>query len=346
VYEASDILSSVLVAVKHIRNIYGSHERQKVLREIHALNDFRHPNVAQLLDLHVVDSTRVFIMMHLSDSDLGKVIQSRQGLILDQRRRLTTCMMRGLSYIHLLGFVHRDVKPSNILVYGNCTAKVGDLGSIRYIGHGSGFYLAGAGLDETATPLTTYMVTRWYRAPELLLGCRKYDRAVDSWAAGCVIAEMINQTALLPGENIPAQLQLIWDFYGVKDEVEWTNLSHFNISESDQRLRSKLETTCPDAHPDELALLTRLLDIDPQRRLSITNAMGSPYIVSFEFPPGVECCVNQYSIGFGIHKLTAAFTEANVAVNARKRNIWALPTVAAAATTVDAAVIAVEVTGA
>ncbi len=94
--------------------------------------------------------------------------------------------MLGLAYMHKHGFFHRDMKPENLLAKGEAV-KIADFGLAREI--------------RSRPPFTDYVSTRWYRAPELLVGDAQYGKAVDIWSIGCILAEMITGLPLFPGES-------------------------------------------------------------------------------------------------------------------------------------------------
>ena len=97
--------------------------------------------------------------------------------------------------------LHRDLKPSNLLLDEQCVLKVADFGLARTIKEA----------DDAAaenTVLTDYVATRWYRAPEIILGSTSYSRAVDMWALGCIIAEMFLGKPLLPVSRSTTRMQL------------------------------------------------------------------------------------------------------------------------------------------
>lgn len=104
-------------------------------------------------------------------------------------------ILRGLKYIHSANVLHRDLKPSNLLLNANCDLKVGDFGLARTT-------------SETDF-MTEYVVTRWYRAPELLLNCSEYTAAIDIWSVGCILGEMMTRQPLFPGRDYVHQLKLI-----------------------------------------------------------------------------------------------------------------------------------------
>uniref|UniRef100_A0A914YRW0 Protein kinase domain-containing protein n=1 Tax=Panagrolaimus superbus TaxID=310955 RepID=A0A914YRW0_9BILA len=90
----------------------------------------------------------------------------------------------GIAYLHHLNIMHRDIKPENILVTANNQIKIADFG------------LACLYVPKSAKTYSHQVVTRWYRAPELLFGSITYDFKIDLWASGCVLAEYINGSPL------------------------------------------------------------------------------------------------------------------------------------------------------
>lgn len=104
-------------------------------------------------------------------------------------------LLRGLKYIHSANVLHRDLKPSNLLLNANCDLKICDFGLARTT-------------SETDF-MTEYVVTRWYRAPELLLNCSEYTAAIDVWSVGCIFMELLNREPLFPGRDYVQQLRLI-----------------------------------------------------------------------------------------------------------------------------------------
>lgn len=100
-------------------------------------------------------------------------------------------ILKALKYIHSAEIIHRDLKPSNVLLDAECNVKVADFGLARSLL---------MPLDENAI-LTEYVATRWYRAPEILLGSTFYTKAVDMWSVGCILGEMINGKPIFPGSS-------------------------------------------------------------------------------------------------------------------------------------------------
>jgi mitogen-activated protein kinase 15 len=101
-------------------------------------------------------------------------------------------IIKCLKYIHSSEIIHRDLKPSNILINSECHVKVADFGLARSV--------AAQG-EDTNIKLTDYVATRWYRAPEILLGSTKYSKAVDMWSVGCILGELILGKPIFPGTS-------------------------------------------------------------------------------------------------------------------------------------------------
>lgn len=120
--------------------------------------------------------------------------------ILDTLQYFLYQILRGLKYIHSANVIHRDLKPSNLLVNANCDLKIIDFGLARPTAE-----------NEL---LTEYVVTRWYRAPELLLNSSDYTAAIDVWSVGCIFMELMNRKPLFPGKDHVHQMRLL-------TEVRW-----------------------------------------------------------------------------------------------------------------------------
>lgn len=84
--------------------------------------------------------------------------------------------------MHSASIMHRDLKPSNILVNMNCDLKICDFGLAR-----------GFNYEEKFNPITAYVVTRWYRAPEVILNTSNYTKSLDVWSIGCIFAELMGK---------------------------------------------------------------------------------------------------------------------------------------------------------
>lgn len=135
----------------------------------------------------------IYIVTDLMETDLHRVIYSKQPLTKEHIQYFMYQLLRGVLYMHSANVIHRDLKPSNILLNKHCDLKICDLG-------------LGRGYDTIEDFMTEYVVTRWYRAPEVILNASEYTNAIDIWSIGCIFAELLGRTALFPGENFLDQI--------------------------------------------------------------------------------------------------------------------------------------------
>lgn len=176
----------------------------------------------------------VYIVSDLMETDLHRIIYSKQDLTDDHVQYFIYQVLRSLKYMHSANVLHRDLKPSNLLLNSNCDLKVCDFGlarcgaaccrSERRPGGRDGRRALVAPAphhrlpllpspsrgtsDEENQGLTEYVVTRWYRAPEIMLSCRVYTNAIDVWSVGCILAELLGRKPLFPGDDYIHQLQV------------------------------------------------------------------------------------------------------------------------------------------
>ncbi|KAM0944551.1 putative cyclin-dependent kinase CMGC-CDKL-Cr family [Dioscorea sansibarensis] len=142
-------------------------------------------------------------------TDLRTHLASKnQGLNEATVKRLMLQLLLGVAYLHSHGILHRDLKPGNLLLTGAGQLKICDFGL------GKRFECL---YEEGGTEydlLSQTVVTRWYRSPELLLGDEKYNKAIDVWSVGCIMAEMLTGKVLFPGKSEIDQLDLIFMMMG------------------------------------------------------------------------------------------------------------------------------------
>ncbi|KAI3801798.1 hypothetical protein L1987_29914 [Smallanthus sonchifolius] len=150
--------------------------------------------------------TDVNIITELKDTDLHQIIQSNQNLSEEHCQYFLYQLLRGLKYIHSTNVIHRDLKPSNLLLNANCDLKICDFG------------LACTSAENDF--MTEYVVTGWYRAPELLLNSSEYTAAIDVWSVGCIFMELMNKKPLFPGKDHVHQMRLLTELLGTPTESD------------------------------------------------------------------------------------------------------------------------------
>lgn len=274
------------VAIKKIPNTFEDLvDAKRIVREIRLLRHFNHENVIKVLDLFTPQPhdnfSDVYIVSDLMETDLHRVIYSRQQLTNEHIQFFLYQMMCGLKYIHSAAVLHRDLKPSNILLNANCDLKLCDFGLSRGLKEAEG---------STGANLTEYVVTRWYRAPEIMLSCSTYTTAIDVWSVGCIFGEMLARKPMFPGSDYIHQLKLIMKVVGTPTKSElWFVTNHkanrFVLSLPKYETED-LTRSFPNADHDGLDLLGKMLLLDPSKRISVDDALAHPYLAEVR---DVEC---------------------------------------------------------
>jgi serine/threonine protein kinase len=198
--------SGSFVAVKRVSPMCATPTDGKhILREIRMMRHLgRHENVISLKDLIVSErEDAAYIVMSLLEADLHKIIVSKQELTDAHFKHFMYQLLRGLRFTHNNGIIHRDLKPANLLVSKDCSLCISDFGLSRLKP------------EDDGDLMTEHVVTRWYRAPELMLsadGC--YNERIDMWSCGCIFAELLLRKPLFPGKDFKEQLRLIFNVVG------------------------------------------------------------------------------------------------------------------------------------
>eukprot|EP00450_Noctiluca_scintillans_P010824 CAMPEP_0194490298 /NCGR_PEP_ID=MMETSP0253-20130528/9561_1 /TAXON_ID=2966 /ORGANISM="Noctiluca scintillans" /LENGTH=498 /DNA_ID=CAMNT_0039330909 /DNA_START=30 /DNA_END=1527 /DNA_ORIENTATION=- len=280
VHLCEDTRNGAEVAVKHVR--HAAKHGKSMLREIHLLARLSHPNLLHLIDFPAVagpDFEDVFLVLPYMPTDLHKVIQSQQPLATKHVQVILCQLLRAMAYLHASGVAHRDLKPANILLTGDCRLKVCDFGLARGDMPDDG--------EEEAGCLTEYVVTRWYRAPEVMLLPKQYTSAVDLWSVGCILCEILGRRALFPGKNHVDMVCRVARVLGSPPDEE------LNWLPKDSDAYRFLRNVCPPSSPVPLSslyphagaacvdLAMQLLQWDPSKRISASDAQKHEYVRSF-----------------------------------------------------------------
>lgn len=284
VHLCEDTRSGQQVAVKHVR--HAARHGKSILREVRLLARLWHENLLHLVDFPAVPSVNfedVFLVLPFLPADLHKVIQSQQALTEKHVQVITCQLLRALAYLHAAGVAHRDLKPANILLTADCKLKVCDFGLAR----GDMPDADGDDAVEACGVLTEYVVTRWYRAPEVMLLPKQYTQAVDLWSAGCIICEILGRRALFPGKNHIDMVCQIAQVLGTPSDAElsWlpkdTDAYRFLRKVCPQSKGVPLASKYPRASPACLDLAYGLLRWDPAQRLTAAEAQEHEYVRAY-----------------------------------------------------------------
>lgn len=282
VYLCEDRQTRGQVAVKHVRQ--AARHGKSMIREIRLLARLRHENLLHLIDFPAVpspDFEDIFLVLPYMAADLHKIIQSKQELSEKHVQVIMVQLLRALEYIHTAGVAHRDLKPANILISQDVKVKICDFGLAR-----GGLGLDGDEQEEQLGVLTEYVITRWYRAPEVMLLPRQYSFAVDLWSVGCILAEIVGRKALFPGKDHIDMIKRVNHILGSPhdNELEWLpkdcDAYRFLRKVCPQSPGAQLSTlfprTCPS--PPCLSLMAAMLRWSPKERLSATDAQKHEYL--------------------------------------------------------------------
>ncbi|KAL4204954.1 hypothetical protein AMTRI_Chr01g112280 [Amborella trichopoda] len=287
-----------LVAIKKIANAFDNKmDAKRTLREIKLLRHMDHENVVAIRDIIPPPSREtfndVYIAYELMDTDLHQIIRSNQALSEEHCQYFLYQLLRGLKYIHSANVLHRDLKPSNLLLNANCDLKICDFGLAR--------------VTSETDFMTEYVVTRWYRAPELLLNSAEYTAAIDVWSVGCVFMELINRQPLFPGRDHVHQLRLLMEMIGTPTEAELgfvNDSARKYIRQLVQYPRQSLAARFPKVHPMAIDLVEKMLTFDPRQRITVTDALAHPYLASLHDISDEPVCPTPFSFEFEQHALT------------------------------------------
>ncbi|CAE7688735.1 CDKD-1 [Symbiodinium sp. KB8] len=164
------------------------------IKEIQALREMKHPNIIELIDVFPSDNM-VLAVLEFCPSDVETLINDRTILLnLSHVKSILRMLLLGVQECHKVGYMHRDIKPGNMMFGFDGVVKLADFGLAAPYG--------------TGKPQSPEVVTLWYRAPELLFGASYYTEAVDVWAVGCVFAELLLRRPLFPGPPGDTLLQV------------------------------------------------------------------------------------------------------------------------------------------
>ncbi|CAN8009156.1 unnamed protein product, partial [Ixodes pacificus] len=229
--------------------------------------------VIRLLDV-VASSSGVVLVLELLRCNLSTLIHNPERPL--KETHVKCCMrmlLKGLGHCHAMGILHRDLKPTNLLVNSRGILKLADFGL--------------ACLDSKDREKSACVATRWYRAPELLYGAQDYGSGIDLWAAGCVLAEMLNGSPLFRGESDIEQLCLVIKALGTPNQRTWPGLaqlpdySKITFPESEALPWRDL---LPDVGRSSRDLVKGFLVYDPLSRLSCSQALLHPFFWSEPLP--------------------------------------------------------------
>ncbi|XP_009893786.1 PREDICTED: mitogen-activated protein kinase 15 [Charadrius vociferus] len=284
VWKAIDRRTGKIVAVKKIFDAFRNRtDAQRTFREIMFLQEFgEHPNIIKLLDvIRAQNDKDIYLVFESMETDLHAVIKKGNLLKDIHKCYILYQLLKATKFIHSGNVIHRDQKPSNILLDADCFVKLCDFGLARS--------LCQMNEDQGNPPLTEYVATRWYRAPEILLSSRSYTKGVDMWSIGCILGEMLLGKPLFPGTSTVNQIEQILRVVPAPSSEDILAMqSDYRasvINRMSSRQRVTFEEILPSSTPlPALDLLKKLLVFNPDKRLTAEEALQHPYVKRFHCP--------------------------------------------------------------
>ncbi|RMZ85330.1 hypothetical protein DV737_g786, partial [Chaetothyriales sp. CBS 132003] len=265
------------VAIKKVTNVFSKKILAKrALREIKLLQHFRgHRN--------------------LMECDLAAIIRSGQPLTDAHFQSFIYQILCGLKYIHSANVLHRDLKPGNLLVNADCELKICDFGLARGFSQDP---------EENAGYMTEYVATRWYRAPEIMLSFQSYTKAIDVWSVGCILAELLGGRPFFKGRDYVDQLNQILHYLGTPNEETLSRIGSPRAQEYVRNLpympKVPFTRLFPQANPDALDLLDRMLAFDPSSRISVEDALEHRYLHIWHDASDEPACPKTFDFAFEV----------------------------------------------
>eukprot|EP00745_Piridium_sociabile_P023429 TRINITY_DN36498_c0_g2_i1.p1 TRINITY_DN36498_c0_g2~~TRINITY_DN36498_c0_g2_i1.p1 ORF type:complete len:420 (-),score=37.01 TRINITY_DN36498_c0_g2_i1:146-1405(-) len=328
VCEAYDRKEKRVVAIKKIHRVFEDLiDCKRILREIAILNRLNHEHIVKVLDICVPNDCKKFdelyLVLEIADSDFKKLFRTPVYLSELHIRTLLYNLIVGVKYVHSAGIYHRDLKPANCLVNQDCSVKVCDFGLARTVDKSIDPKLPNSPRDQQdevmgvpytknlKRQLTGHVVTRWYRAPELILLQENYTEAIDVWSIACIFAELLNMMKenvpyhsdrgpLFPGSScFPLspdlkhandykfhtrgnrdQLNMIFNIIGTPGDEDVESLEKEDAKRYIRIFHARegidIAQRFPAASADAVDMLKRMLVFNPSKRITIDDALAHP----------------------------------------------------------------------
>lgn len=233
------------------------------IREVKHLHELHHPNIIRLFSVfHSQDMCLNLVLEYLPLGDLEMLIRDVGHINYGAAdiKAWMGMLVRAVWFCHENFVLHRDIKPNNLLIASDGEVKLADFGLAR-------------GFADPLARMTSNVITRWYRPPELLFGAKHYAGAVDVWSVGMVFAELVARAPFLPGGSDLEQVQLICKHIGTPTDDNWPGVSklrEYTVAAEVTPVwdRAGYMPRFGAVGVDGVDLLVRTLALDPKKRIT------------------------------------------------------------------------------
>ncbi|EJU03529.1 CMGC/CDK/CDK7 protein kinase [Dacryopinax primogenitus] len=273
VYKGRQLSTGRPVAIKKIKvGQFRDGLDMTAIREVKFLQELKHPNVIELLDVYS-NKSNLNLVLEFLDSDLEMIIKDRNNVFKPADIKSWMAMTcRGLEFCHRNWILHRDLKPNNLLLAANGELKIADFGLAR-------------DFTDPGSKMTCQVITRWYRPPELFYGCRAYGTSVDMWSVGCIFAELMLRVPYMAGESDLEQLKIIFRALGSPTEDTWPGHTKLpDYVDLGKFPKPNMQDLFTAASQPALDLMQKLLLYNPLQRISAKDALHHKYFTSLPHP--------------------------------------------------------------
>lgn len=271
------------VTVKKVESIFEHITvAKRTLRELRILRQLQHENVLQVKKIFMTKACgefqEIYVISEHMETDMATTLKSSQELSEEHCQFFCYQILRGMKYVHSAQVIHRDLKPRSLLVNSNCDLKICDFGLAR----------VRFSDKDWVCPMTEYVCTRWYRAPEVLCSWTDYSTAIDIWSIACILVEMHTRKPLFPGNNTQHQLDLIMNLMGTPVDEELMKIPNDKcrrfIQACPRTPGKSFEAAFPGMSEEVIELLSKMLSWDPAGRLSVEEALNERFFASLVCP--------------------------------------------------------------
>ena len=235
------------------------------IKQYELLSKFKHENIHEVKETFTRPNKNQYLITEYYPNNLYDFVQ--KNLPEKVIKNIIYQLIKAVNYLHSLNFIHRDIKPDNILISTNGIIKLTDFDLCRLISKGK---------DD---PLTRTAVTLYYRAPEIFFGDKFYGKEIDIWSIGCVFVELIIGRPIFKGSNELGTLGKIIEIIGCPCEDNWPGVSklpnYLPFGGGDHCLDKMLEEGGLSKEGVDMA--NKMLCLDPKKRITCDELMKCEY---------------------------------------------------------------------